>query len=655
VPLTIDPVLGTDLGDRSVWARSIVDEQRRNRKSIPGKVDLEQAIENLTIGDTIRGSSTIVVTVYDEDWSLCDSGFFDANGDGKLDKIDVNYPEGGRFWWRLAQVGIDGSRGGAELTLTFMERAVMQLMQHRGPLKVRRSKKTRAEFLKQLVDTVGKHSNARPIKFYSKELHVEQPLAGKTKEDRSKERDERKLGGLTPDPDLRIKGQQASQEQLQEVERSLDVASRRHAPDQAVIGMLCAGIGESGFRVIMNTSGSSYGGVFQGNVAGGVFEIDDTEGMADSFLMGGRGFQAGGAIALVRSGVTDPGEIATRVEASGQPASFYGVYEDEAKRLLEAYGGVDGGGSTYTKAYHFTVGGPNNPHENFWDAMTRLADEVKWALFMDGQRCYFDDEMRLVQQKPAMTLRRGGEAVVSFRANWDSRRIATEAEIDLICDPFEFRAGQVVLLKGFGAASTGSTAKLPGRWLIEEINRERFNLYSTFKLKQPEDPAPEPRPQTGTRKDDPYDVTGPIRKRIIEIAESTLSTKTGFNRYSQAGALTDDPTPSVPNRTDCSQWIYACYKRAGAPSPGTNTYQMESMSRRTNQPQPGDLLLGPGHVELYVGGGRTIGHGTPPIDYSDVNYWKAKGFWFATYDFLDQDDPEKPPGSIAGGGKRPNN
>lgn len=126
------------------------------------------------------------------------------------------------------------------------------------------------------------------------------------------------------------------------------------------------------------------------------------------------------------------------------------------------------------------------------------------------------------------------------------------------------------------------------------------------------------------------DVTG-LRAKILTDAEATLSTKTGYNRYSQPGALTDNPMPPAPDRTDCSQWVRAIYLEAGAPDPGTDTLDQISKGTLTTHPKPGDLMFSDdgGHVEIYEGDGKTIGHGSPPIDYGNVDYYP--GHFFETY------------------------
>lgn len=671
--------------DLDVIARQITAAKRKLKKGVPSKVDLANAMVSLSITDTIKGSSTLTLTMKDDDWSLMDSGFFDNDENGRLDAIDINYPNRSRFWWRITQVSPSANQ---MIEIVLMERQAISLMAHRGPVKASRAKKTRAEFLKSLADKVKAYGG---VQFKSVDLHVRQTIdapsttgpgaasgnvlsegdslavgtegklttsggkvstraavgrtssqgvadledaslpatlvvqlgtndtdvstfranvkkvlgmggvkrvfwvnisrpvlggttdtelnavledeakgsakldivdwegavssgkatmsgdnihptaagyeyraklinaalkgpssassfapdetkkAAKSTDDKEADKDQ----GISSDEKLKIKGQKATKDQLDQAERALGVAQDLGASDRAVVAMVCAGIGESSFKAVMNAGGSPYGGVFQGNVRSGLWEIDDTEGMARAFLKGGKGFQGGGAIKLANDHADwGPGLIAVTVEGSrsnfssdDQAENFYGKYKVEAERIIEAYGGAGfgegSGGSTYTKQYNFAVGSPENPRETYWDAMNRLADEVKWALFFDGNRLYYDPETTLIKQKPAAVIGRDDPEVVDWSYTWDARHIATEMTLDLICDPFQYRAGQVFKLDNFGPASTGSTAtpKLPGRWLIAEIERDRSALSSSFTLKQPDKPGPEPASEVGTRDD----------------------------------------------------------------------------------------------------------------------------------------------------------
>ncbi len=125
-----------------------------------------------------------------------------------------------------------------------------------------------------------------------------------------------------------------------------------------------------------------------------------------------------------------------------------------------------------------------------------------------------------------------------------------------------------------------------------------------------------------------------LRRRILDLAHSTLTTRSGHNYYSQPGALTDNPLAKRPNRSDCSQWVRAVYLRSGAGDPGTWTGDMAGKAKKTSNPVPGDIMLMSGHVELYIGNGETIGHGSPPINKGTTAYWRGRGGYYATYNFL---------------------
>ena len=115
----------------------------------------------------------------------------------------------------------------------------------------------------------------------------------------------------------------------------------------------------------------------------------------------------------------------------------------------------------------------------------------------------------------------------------------------------------------------------------------------------------------------------------------SLTSKTGFRYYSQSGRTTLDPTPGRGLRSDCSQWLRAVYMKAGTPDPGTYTGAQMQRGHPTKHPKAGDILINAAHVELYIGDGKTIGHGSPPIDHNTVAWCKGRGMRFYTFSFLD--------------------
>lgn len=506
--LSVDDLeIGPDI---SVIAEQVVSSKKKLGRPAPSAVNLATAITEITLNDTIQGSSSLTIKVRDDNWELLDSGFFDSNKDGRLDSIDLNYPAGSRLWWRLTQVSMGG---GEDVEMLFMERAAVYLMSHRGPLKASRAKRTRAQFLKMLTSKVKAGGGIRLV---SRELDTVQPLTldepapKKTKSDRKDDKDK----GISSKEKITFTNWDGSEYtfkpgELQNAELVLDEVTRHSdAGELATLATLCACIVEA--PMFRNPSGgdSSSVGILQLldiHLGGSVSARRDIGKVVNLFLT--KGFTGkGGAIALARAHKDwTPGRIAQTIQGSDFPERYDKVLGG-AKQVLEAYGGPGGAGSggsdSYRKQYNFEVGSPENPRETYWDCATRLADEVNWPFFLDGNTAYFDSEMTLIKQKPVGIVDRDEEAVVDFTIDWDARHIATEVELELICDMFEFRAGEVLKLEGFGPASTGSTAKLPGRWLISEIDRTRSSLSSTFTLKQPERPLPEPISESVDREDD---------------------------------------------------------------------------------------------------------------------------------------------------------
>lgn len=394
---------------------------------------------------TIEAASTLTLNVQDTDRKLLRSGVFSKAVE--LDAIGLE--------WSLAAV----SKTGAELELVFEDRRVAELRRHDKPRKVARDQKTRAEFVKLLVDEVDQPE----IVFVSPELHKRQPIG--TKKERRKRLEDRERG-LPDDADLQVKGTRASRSQLRQIERAMDVADSLDAPRKATMAMIVAGIGESAFRAIPNTAGSGYAGVFQANPSN--IPMEDTEKQAYYFLKGGKGFQAGGAIAFAAANPSaSPGLIATKVEASGQPASFYNEHRDEAEAIYDAYGGTSGTRErtiTETKRYEFSRGRPGGPKgEDSWDCALRLAEEVGWRRFIVRKRFYFISEEDLLRSKPRATVREHARGVDDIDFEIDGRHKVDEATVNCRANLWRIPPGTVVLVKDQGLAD--------GRWLVTEVDR----------------------------------------------------------------------------------------------------------------------------------------------------------------------------------------
>lgn len=144
------------------------------------EVDLDALISDITFVTTIKGASSLEVTLTDPELSLLTSGFFDANDDLALDAIDLQYPGGrdSKYWWRLSEINFDTDTNGPNVTLIFENRVVSYLRNKRGAKTASRAKVTRAQFIKQITADEIQHA-PRPV-FVSPELRVVQPIAAPT-------------------------------------------------------------------------------------------------------------------------------------------------------------------------------------------------------------------------------------------------------------------------------------------------------------------------------------------------------------------------------------------------------------------------------------------------------------------------------------------
>lgn len=88
---------------------------------------------------------------------------------------------------------------------------------------------------------------------------------------------------------------------------------------------------------------------------------------------------------------------------------------------------------------------------------------------------------------------------------------------------------------------------------------------------------------------------------------------------------------SGPDAYDCSGLVYAAYKHAGykfpAGRPWTGTLITYGTNVSRNELAPGDLVFpDPGHVQIYIGGGKVVEAVEPGIPLRVHAMW---GFWRA--------------------------
>lgn len=598
-------------------------------KSVPVALNaawLEQSITGVGQDLTMQGAPQLQIDFKDtEQFTLLNSGLFESpttGKDGALANIDINYPVGTKYWWRLFQMA---PQADFIIQTYWIPRVVAELMDLHGPISANRAKVTRAEFIKSLCARVPE------INFYSKQLDQQQavanvkiPKASKSSGLSSGRHSNRmrlvvqgsggtgslfgsagpKVVGLTPESikGLTVKGSPMTWPQAQQANILLQVCDQLAAGDVVTTAIIFAGIWESGLSA--SPGNGSYWGCLSGSVK--VWKQNDTAGMAKAFVQGGGGFSS--ALTWAKQS-TNPAFVGSHAEGA-IPYDANGIsqqYESEgawgtvgnatgaikeAAAIVAAAGGSTGvggvqGAPTETLAqYNFTIGTKSDPHEDFWTGINRLAQEVNWEIVVDGPDVYYDSDVTLTRGQPREVLFRTDPQVVDWSYDWDDRQVVTNFQLVLVCRETDYVPGEVFQLNGaeWGPCATGSTIGLPGRWLISEIQRNPGDIVSTLTLVQPTKPLKEPAATTKTG------LTGSNVAGTVIAALSAAQRLSNFKiPYSQSHCtLTKRPQPggydcsastswilltagfSLPNNVTWDQWapVSGDFETWGAPGPG---------------------------------------------------------------------------------------
>jgi cell wall-associated NlpC family hydrolase len=462
-----------------------------------------------------------------------------------------------------------------------------------------------------------------------------------------------------------------------------------------------------------DASNETYGGPLGGSISyfgsyGSSSSDAVAQQMAQSFFQGGRGYQGGGAIALARTS-SDVAYIGSQVTAAvpfnSQGYSTQYLSQDfpfseaiaEARAIVAASGGATtkggtaggaaqpettgpvahpkaGGSGTVvdgssTTTYAFSVGGTDNPDEDYWTAINRLAQEVNWYLFSNGEYLVYMDGQEMLAQKPAVTIDRikdnarfyENQASFSFdntsytyvsqhlrrfrtqrQTHVSVSQSPTEATINLICGIEEILGGDVVELTNFGLGD--------GRWVVSEARRSVFDVYSELTLVPAIAPITEASAagttgSTSTSSTSGSIVTpgsstsgastttplsGSLRNKVVQAALQAVARQkaSGAYDYPPQDELHARPYPSslfgpAPVYIDCSSFAILCYKAAGAPDPNETSYDgtgytgtLVARGTAVTRPQPGDLIFyeteggGISHVNVYIGNAQCANMGT---------------------------------------------
>lgn len=590
----------------------------------PVKMLLGERLTDANLERTVEGSSTLSLNVWDGDRGVLNSSVL-----------------GTRLMERKCRVKLDGlgyiingvGKSGDQLTLTGEDEIVADLKRHGKKNPVRGKNVTAPVFCAMLIRAAGKKVIL---------LDAGSESLKKSSKAQSRRSAGKKLGSVT------VKGKRADAQQKRVMHAVLSEASRiKGAKGKPILALVAAIIIECEFKNVQGSGADAISfGVIQaipGTTAGpkGTFTraqaLDPAYSTRAALLPPGP-TSSGGLIAGHKKypnesigqmadrainglGVGDPGYVG---KVDGRKA--------EAEAIIRAFDAgllgelTDEGPKPKASAMERKRG------ESTWACTRRLLEEIGWRVFTREGVVILASEPALYRAPAAMTVDRDTD-FWDPDFEWAEGLAVNELSGQIPADRYEADPGETVQVR--------DPAQVDDKWLLASASVSLVDPDApvSISLRKPQPPqeasSTEKKTATAGRSEETS-----LRDRIVEIATASMTSKTGFSRYDQGGALTSDPTPAAGNRTDCSQWVRAVYLRAGAPDPGTWTGDQYAKSKPTNRPKPGDLVLFPRgsgrtHVELYVGPGkRTIGHGSAPIDYGTADM--LGGGEYRTFDFLDK-------------------
>lgn len=491
-----DPTVSIVQAVRSVVKRPVdlsgVDLRSLNRK-VPslsiGLQNIVDARDHLTID----GPSTFKLSLNDPKWLIEESGILDVNSDGRLDTLAIKVDG---LDWRLSDAG---RSSGDVLDLTFEQAAFSVLREFSSHLAVSRGKKTRVEFVGMLV---REPKALRLGYFHPAQLDGVQP---RRSPDYPTTRPGKSGSGFDQGVNLNVGGSRATRHQLNELATALGVADQLGVGtlDPARVAMVFAAIAESraggdSTTYVRNSAGCW--GVFQAQSKSWK-DPHDTEGQARAFLKGIDPFRGGGAIKLQKDGVTNPIEIAVRVEVpSNWPQDAYSTepgFDEagavkEAKLICSTWSSASGSQSkevVEVKAYQFTRGLPGKK-ETSVDCMIRLAGEVEWRVFSTGNVIWFVNDEWLISQAAGYFLDSINTPGLLEQPLYQMSRNKTATTVTLKLDTYQYNVTQ-----GVPFVLHEKLGPIAGRYIVYSVDQSRLDRTDCeVSLIKPLAPLAEPAP-----------------------------------------------------------------------------------------------------------------------------------------------------------------
>lgn len=625
------------------------------------ETDLTTALQDVELQTQILGASFIKVFVDDPEWVIQNSGLIRVNSDGILNELEVEYPESSGYFWRLAAVEGSTEITQANLTLTFEDRIVARLREQWKHRTFPPGLSTRAQVVKALVEEANlkEHLNPR-IRFISPGLNRKEPVAEATEEatqtttakSATSAKANKEVGPVTrsswAESVLKAAGWPTSSDNI----KALAGWATAEGGAGPQFGVANNTANYNPLNTTQSEPGAASTGV-QGNIKSYTSWAQGVEATITTLKNGSyaniiKSLEAGNDAAAVAKAVGESpwGTAAGLVESAVAAATV----ESGGETISGVT--IPGAKSSESDVGQLSRGTPQNPDEDSWDCIQRLAAEVNWSAFTDGKNTlFYMDGPDLIHQTPVLYIDVSRNHIVKvdghghktgeeygallrplsytydntaflYRATHKVKgklqrksRIArpqtpSEVRLKLVCGITEYRAGDVFVFRNSGPLSENG-----GRWIVSDATRKSMeDPFTQFILVPPTEPLPEPAANGTVARENPNSAAGQAEKALGEKGKYRYV-------YGAGHAAGTELFGQEPREMDCSAFAGLCYREAGLKIPGQSsagyipgTQEMIEAMKKTSNPQPGALaffgtLTHTTHVNVVVGGGKSISMG----------------------------------------------
>jgi hypothetical protein len=274
------------------------------------------------------------------------------------------------------------------------------------------------------------------------------------------------------------------------------------------------------------------------------------------------------------------------VQGSAFPdGSNYKEYESEAREWVKKFHVITDPNdlnvtTTVDRAYYFTRGEVGGEKEDSWTAMNRLAQEVNWRVFVQGNTTIvFIEDNDLYKSAPKLVLSRTSPRVTSVGFDWDQGKPVQEMTVSI--QRTDILPGTTIEMADAGPAST--------RWLVWNVRRSRDSGFSEVTLRSPQTAKKEPAPDkdTTTITGDASEYKSDAYATLVRAMRSINRNTPGYLYGGGHGAKLSDLPAST--RFDCSSSTSWALKKAGLFKPDV-AWVSGDFARRFGRPGEGKLF-----------------------------------------------------------------